>query len=170
MKKLLGLCLFVLLAGCTLFDPPEGTAELSRSSVSTRIERPTTTEEIVYCNADVKVTNTSDKTIYKCTITAVAKSDKGIDHYVSLSYDVNIPPSQSVYITLEWSLVRQIDTANVTTTHSETHGTSNGSSLSSSSQSTTDSTGTTVPVVTVNPNGETAWDVNSVELIDCFFS
>lgn len=170
MKKIFGLTLVFLLVSCSLSETPDGVAELSDYSVSTRIERPTTTEEIVYCNADVKVTNTSDKPIYSCTITAVAKSNLGIEHYISLNYDVNIPPSQSIYLTLEWSLVRQIETANESSSVGYTSGDSYGSGFSSTSHSTTDTTGTSETVVSVVPNGETDWDKSSVTILDYFFS
>ena len=75
MKKFAGFVLLFLLTGCSLFDLPEGEVELSQNSIHTRIERPTANEEIVYCSADIKITNTSDRTIYSCTINAVATSD-----------------------------------------------------------------------------------------------
>ena len=165
MKKFFGACLLLLfsLAGCTLFEAPEGTAELSESSVHTRTERPTASEEVVYCSADVKISNTSDKTIYGCTVTAVATSDTGIEHYVTLSYDVNIPPSQSIYVTIEWSLVRQI----ATTTNTVTTGSASGSETSSSSSSTST---VTTSVETAGSNEETDWDKSSIRIVDCFFS
>lgn len=170
MKKLLGLPLLILLVGCSLFELPEGLAELSEASVTTRIERPTVTEEIVYCNADVKITNTSDKTIYNCTITASAKTDLGVEHFISLDYDVNIPPSQSIYVTLEWTLKRPIKTTNKTESDSVTNGTSWGSAGSSSNQSTTKTTSTTKPEVTLIQYGESDWDKTSVTILDCYFS
>ena len=151
------------LAGCTLFEAPEGTAELSESSVHTRTERPTASEEVVYCSADVKISNTSDKTIYGCTVTAVATSDTGIEHYVTLSYDVNIPPYQSIYVTVEWSLVRQIATKTKTVTIGSVSGSESGSS--------SDSTATTTTLVeTAESNDETDWDKNSIRIVDCFFN
>lgn len=170
MKKFLGLPLLLLLVGCSLLEQPEGIAELSETSVSTRIERPTTTEEIVYCTADVKITNTSDKTIYNCTVTAVAKSDKGIEHYVSLNYDVNIPPSQSIYVTLEWTLKRPIKTTTKTNSHSDTSGTSSGGSGYSTNESTTTSTSTSKPEVTLIEYGETDWNKNSITILDYYFN
>lgn len=165
MKKFFGVCLLLLfsLAGCTMLNAPEGTAELSESSVHTRTERPTASEEVVYCSADVKISNTSDKTIYGCTVTAVATSDTGIEHYVTLSYDVNIPPSQSVYVTIEWSLVRQIETKTKTVTIGSVSGSESGSS--------SDSTATTTTLVeTAGSNEETDWDKSSIRIVDCFFS
>ncbi len=170
MKKYFGLALLFLLVSCSLYETPDGKAELSESSISTRLERPTTTEEIVYCTADVKVTNTGDKPMYSCTITAVAKSNLGIEHYISLTYDVNLKPSQSIYLTLEWHLVRQIETANVSSSLGNTSGYSNGSSYSSSSHSSTHTTGTSENEVTVIPNGEIDWDKTSVKILDYFFS
>ena len=159
MKKLWGICLVFLLAGCTMLDDPEGTVTLSQPSVHTRTERPTASEEIVYCSADVKITNTGDKTIYGCTINAVATSDKGIEHYISLSYDVLIPPSESLYVTIEWSLVRQIDTTTKTATESKGSGTS-GSSTST----------TTTKATATGANDETGWDKDSLRVIDYYFS
>ncbi len=170
MKKFLGLSLLFLLAGCSLLEPPEGVAELSEASVSTRIERPTTTEEIVYCSADVKITNTSDKTIYNCTITASAKTDLGVEHFISLDYDVNIPPSQSIYVTLEWTLKRPIKTTNKTESDSKTDGTSLGDSGYSTNHSTTTSTSTSKPEVTLIEYGEKDWDKTSVTLLDYYFN
>ena len=167
MKKLLEsfgttLLLLLLLSSCTFFSAPEGIAELSETSVHTRTERPTASEEVVYCSTDVKITNTGDKTIYNCTITAVATSDKGIEHYISLNYDVNIPPSQSLYVTVEWSLVRQIDT----TTETKSSGHSSGSESSSSSSSTST---TTTKTSVVSTNDETNWKKDSIRIIDCYF-
>ena len=165
MKKFFGACLLLLfsLAGCTMLNAPEGTAEISEPTVRTRIERPTASEEVVYCSADVKISNTSDKTIYGCTVTAVAKSDTGIEHYISLSYDVNIPPSQSIYVTIEWSLVRQIATKTKTVTIGSVSGSESGSS--------SDSTATTTTLVeTAESNDETDWDRSSIRIVDCFFS
>ena len=128
MKKIFGIVLVFLLTGCTFFEEPEGTVQVETGSVHTRIEKVSTTEEIVYCTADLKITNTGDKTIYNCTISAVVKSDKDIEHYISLNYDVNIPPSQSVYVTAEWNLVRHIETITeiISSTSDETvSGTSN---------------------------------------------
>ena len=171
MKKFFGACLLLLfsLAGCTLFEAPEGTAELSESSVHTRTERPTASEEVVYCSADVKISNTSDKTIYGCTVTAVATSDTGIEHYVTLSYDVNIPPYQSIYVTIEWSLVRQIDTK--TKVVSETSSHIPGSSVTSSTSSSSSSTSTTSTTASVtDSNEEKDWNKSSVRIVDYFFN
>ncbi|MBO7637801.1 MAG: hypothetical protein J6S91_02385 [Treponema sp.] len=124
MKRILwGISLLFLMAGCTLFDAPEGTVEVELGSVHTRIEQPTATEEIVYCSADLKITNIGNKTIYNCTISAVAKSDKDIEHFISFTRDVNIPPSQSIYLTAEWTLIRKIgaSTETVSGTSSETY-------------------------------------------------
>ena len=163
MKKIWMLGLALLMCGCTLLEAPEGTAELSEGSICTRTERPTASEEVVYCSADVKISNTGDKTIYGCTVTAVAKSDTGIEHYVSLSYDVNIPPSQSVYVTMEWSLVRQIETKTKTVTIGSVSGSESGSS--------SDSTATTTTLVeTAGSNDETDWDRSSIRIVDCFFN
>ncbi len=151
MKKVWGILLTVLVTGCTLFEQPEGTVELEMGSVHTRIEQPTATEDIVYCTVDLKITNTGNKTIYNCTVSAIAKSDKDIEHYISLSYDVNIPPSQSVYVTAEWSLVRKIRT---------TTSTSSGSSSSST---------TSTPTV-LTTNDETNWKKDSLRIINYFFN
>ncbi|MBP5174420.1 MAG: hypothetical protein ILP07_00715 [Treponema sp.] len=164
MKKLFGLILSLLFlqTSCTFFNAPEGIVELRETSVHTRTERPTASEEIVYCSADVKITNTGDKTIYNCTITAVATSDKGIEHYISLNYDVNIPPSQSLYVTVEWSLVRQIDTS----TETSTSGHSSGSETSSSSSSTST---TTTKTTVISTNEETGWNKSSIKILDYYF-
>ncbi len=137
-----------LLASCSLFEAPDGTVEIETSSVRTRIERTSTSEETVYCSVDVKITNTSDRTIYNCAINAVATSDEGIDHYISLSYDVNIPPSQSLFVNVEWSLVRQVETSTEVTSIGASDTTSKTESDSSSSSesitsNTTDGTATT---------------------------
>lgn len=165
MKKFFGACLLLLLTltGCTMFEAPEGTAEISEPTVRTRTERPTASEEVVYCSADVKITNTSDKTIYGCTVTAVATSDTGIEHYVTLSYDVSIPPSQSIFVTMEWSLVRHIETS----TKTVTSGSVGGSDLSSLSNTT--STVTTSAKIS-DSNDEKSWDKNSLRIVDCFFN
>ncbi len=137
-----------LLASCSLFEAPDGTVEIETSSVRTRIERTSTSEETVYCSVDVKIINTSDRTIYNCAINAVATSDEGIDHYISLSYDVNIPPSQSLFVNVEWSLVRQVETSTEVTSIGASDTTSKTESDSSSSSesitsNTTDGTATT---------------------------
>ena len=206
MKKMFfGMLLSFVLAGCSMFDAPEGTAVLAGNSVCTRTERPTASEEIVYCSCDVMVTNTCDRTIYGFTLTAVAASDKGVEHYISSSYEVTIPPYQSVYVTVEWTLVRQIETSSVTVSGTEAKGSSKGHSESTSksdsgtltadrdtdpestySSTHTDgttgtddktetedhskTTSTTTTVVTVNTDGETAWNMDSVRILDCFFN
>ena len=145
-----------LLASCSLFEAPDGTVEIETSSVRTRIERTSTSEETVYCSVDVKITNTSDRTIYNCAINAVATSDEGIDHYISLSYDVNIPPSQSLFVNVEWSLVRQVETSTEVTSIGASDTTSKTESDSSSSSesitsNTTDGTATTTGNTTLKP-------------------
>ena len=119
----MGLCFLLFLTGCSLFDAPEGTVEIEMGSVHTRVEQPTATEEIVYCSADLKITNIGNKTIYNCTVSAVAKSDRDIEHYISFTRDVTIPPSQSIYLTAEWTLVRKlgVTTETVTGTSTETY-------------------------------------------------
>lgn len=156
MKRILwGISLLFLMAGCTLFDAPEGTVEVELGSVHTRIEQPTATEEIVYCSADLKITNTGNKTIYNCTVSVTAKSDKDIEHFISLSYDVNIPPSQSVYVTAEWSLIRKVSTKTTTST--------SGSSTSSTSNTTSTTTTSTL-------NEETEWKKDSIKIVSYFFN
>ncbi len=132
----------LLLAGCSLLEAPDGTVEIETSSVRTRTERTSTSEETVYCSVDVKITNTSDRTIYNCAINAVATSDEGIDHYISLSYDVNIPPSQSLFVNVEWSLVRQVETSTEVTSigASDTTSSSDSNTASSSESITVSST------------------------------
>ncbi|MBO7639069.1 MAG: hypothetical protein J6S91_08850 [Treponema sp.] len=138
-RMVIALMLLFVLSGCTMFDAPEGNAELTRSSIHTRVERPTANEEIVYCSCDVKITNTGERTIYGFTITAVATSDKGVEHYITTSYEVTIPPSQSIYVTLEWSLVRQIESSSVTVSETQSNGRSDGhSETASTSDSKTD--------------------------------
>lgn len=151
MRKILGIFLVFLVTGCSFFEQPEGTVELEMGSVHTRIEQPTATEEIVYCTVDLKITNTGDKTIYNCTISATAKSDKDIEHFISLNYDVNIPPSQSIYVTAEWSLIRKVKT---TTT------TSSGISSSSSTSTAT----------VLSTNDETTWKKDSLRILSYFFN
>ncbi len=142
MKRFIGLIILIFaITGCTYFDDPEGIAELSVNSIHTRTERPSANEEVVYCSADVKITNVSDRTIYNCTVNAVATSDKGIDHYISLNYDVNIPPYKSLYLNIEWSLVRQIETSSVTVSESSSDAESTSNS-NSKSNSTTNNTNT----------------------------
>ncbi len=155
MKKIFfAITMIVLVAGCSMLEPPEGVAELSVSSVRTRTERTSSEEETVYCSADMKITNTGSRTIYCCTVNAVAASDTGIEHYISLSYDVSIPPSQSVYVTVEWSLVRQVETVSETVTESNSENftpectstsdslTVNDSTTSSDSTNSSDTTST----------------------------
>lgn len=156
MKKVyLGLCFLLLLTGCSLFNAPEGTVEVESGSVHTRIEQPTATEEIVYCTADLKITNICSKTIYNCTISAVAKSDKDIEHFISLNYDVNIPPSKSIYVTAEWSLTRKVSTTTTTS--------ASGSSTSSTSSTTSTTTTSTL-------NEETEWKKDSIKIVSYFFN
>lgn len=161
--KIIKILIFtILLSSCTLFDSPEGFVELSENSIHTRTELQGEKEEVVYCCANAKITNTGDKTIYTCTITAVAKSDADIDHYVSLSYDVTIPPSQSIYVTIEWSLVRQIEITNTTTTNGSTSGSSSGTSTSSTATTTTSTR-------ISDANLEKNWKTDSLKIVDYFF-
>lgn len=80
----------------------------------------------------------------------------------SLNYDVNIPPSQSLYVTVEWSLVRQIDTS----TETSTSGHSSGSETSSSSSSTST---TTTKTTVISTNEETGWNKSSIKILDYYF-
>ena len=76
---------------------------------------------------------------------------------------MNIPPSQSVYVTMEWSLVRQIETKTKTVTIGSVSGSESGSS--------SDSTATTTTLVeTAGSNDETDWDRSSIRIVDCFFN
>jgi NADH:ubiquinone oxidoreductase subunit len=160
MKKLFFILMtMILLTGCTLLEPPSGTVELSIQSIRTRSEEASSTDEIVYCNADVKVTNTGNTTIYDCTITALATSTEGIEHYISMHYDVNIPPSKSIYLTLEWQLHKKIETSTTT------KATGNSSSSSSTSTSTT-----TTSSKDAESNDEVNWNKNSVTIIEYFFN
>lgn len=187
MRKFLGLLVMILFAGCTLFDAPEGDVELSPRSVHIRSEKVSPTEEIVYCCADIKVTNTGNKTIYDCTVSAVATSDKGIEHYISMHCDVNIPPSKSVYLKIEWQLVKKIETKTETTTETNTeisedsegesssNATSNSSSGSSSSTTSSTSSGTTTSTTittteTASDTEESSWNKSSVKILDYFFN
>lgn len=138
--KIAGFALALLFSGCKFFDSPEGVVELVPSSVHTRSEISSATEEVVYCSADVKITNTGSSTIYDCTLSAVATSDKGIQHFVSMHYDVNIPPSQSLFITLEWKLVKKIETITQTSTSGNISENTSGSTSDHTSSSTTEST------------------------------
>ena len=109
------------------------------------------------------------QTIYGCTVTAVATSDTGIEHYVTLSYDVNIPPYQSIYVTVERNLVRQIDTK--TKVVSETSSHIPGSSVTSSTSSSSSSTSTTSTTASVtDSNEEKDWNKSSVRIVDYFFN
>ncbi len=166
MRKNLGFMTILLLfglTGCSIFGTPEGLVELSPRSIHIRSEKASASEEIVYCCADVKVTNQGNKTIYDCTVSAVATSDAGIEHYISMHCDVNIPPSQSIYLKIEWQLVKKIETI----IKEETETTANGSSTSSSSSSTTTSTTTTE---TSDSTEESSWDKDSVKILDYFFN
>lgn len=162
MKKLFGFIAMFLLTGCTLFDAPEGNVKISQNSIRTRSEIISNTEEIVYCSADVKVTNTGNKTIYDCTVSAVATSDAGIEHYVSMHCNVNIPPSGSIYLTIEWQLVKKIETTITEETKTNATGGTNSSSSSSTSTSTTSTE-------TSTSTEESSWDKSSIKILDYYF-
>ena len=121
MKKLLIVLMTFLFASCTIFDTPEGEAELMDSYIrneqgyveeyftfgtssvgGSSDHRTKKTEEVLfsYLCTTIKIKNTGKNYIYNSTISLEAKAG-GRTYYKTVSLDISIAPGATVYIPIE---------------------------------------------------------------------
>ena len=120
MIKLFIVLMAFLFASCTIFDTPEGEAELMDSyirneqgyveeyftfgtdSIDSSDHRVKKTEEVLfsYLCTTIKIKNTGKSYIYNSTISLEAKAGDRT-YYKTVSLDISIAPGATVYIPIE---------------------------------------------------------------------
>lgn len=94
----------LLYSSCSFFKSPSGEVKV----VAIYTENSTSSPVTCYCTVELEIKNTSDRNIYSSTASISLASNKN-RYYQSLGYDVTIPPGGKIFVSTNFSFVKQGD-------------------------------------------------------------